>query len=436
MRNTPEEHKQLAKYIGYRSAVTVPEYADDVRQCAEWLAEVMLSWGFQDAIVLNQSGAFGSVFASYQVSPDLPTILFYGHYDVQPEGDRAKWQSDPYHLTYKDGLMYGRGIADNKGQNFSMLLGLKECIASSALRFNIKVILEGEEEIGSKNFEAITTQHKDLLSADYVLGIDGSSLSPEAYTTFYSTKGLTYYDLRLKSDEREFHSGYYGEMARNISDVTADFVIAIRKAFNDINHPTPDSYSKSAFRKAYKWIDSFIQTVGKGNLFPGTKTQILENNVFKSSLDVHSIQIGNVQELKTAIPNTATLRFSIRVTPEHSISQMDKFVQDFVSKYCKKHHLQFTMEKIAHADPTMGDLKSGFGKEIIDAFKKDSSNFVLEHRFTATLPVASILHKVLGKPFFLVGFSLPSSNIHAVNENLPLSQFEKVQTFIKNLVLG
>lgn len=413
------------QYVTFETVSSRKHNEAEMERAAKWLCGFMEDAGFMATKILRPKTHYPCVLGILEVDPNLPTLLLYGHYDVQPEGELSEWRTDPFTLTAKGDYLFGRGACDNKGQNMAALLAIQELMASKAkLRYNVKFLLDGNEETGSQGLDEILELHKAELDADAVFGIDGVTPDPERAVISYTSKGLVYYALDVYGAKAELHSGYFGGKVPNPANLLTHFLSTVASETSEL----PEI------------LRGGVQQPSKAELAelrkktPANEFEKVVRNRFQSIIDIHSLHAGYIEQLKTAIPTKASARFSVRLAPFQDSPEFDKAMNDLAEKFFKKHGVRHELTLLATANPGYTDPASPYVKLASRALTKGFGNEPLLERMSATLPVFEYATRYLEKPFILASFGLPDSNTHAVNENLYLPQFLKAKQFVKSLL--
>lgn len=419
-----EQLKIFREYVALQTVSSIKENPE-MKKAAQWLKALFASSGFTTARVLKPTGHYPCVVGTLDVDPALPTLLLYGHYDVQPVGELSKWKTDPFILTVNGEKIFGRGACDNKGQNMAALFAVMELVAEKAkLSYNIKFLLDGNEEIGSLGLDEILERHKDELEADAVIGIDGVTPDPKRAVIYYTSKGLAYYSLKVYGPETELHSGYFGGKVHNPATLLAHFLSSVVGDEAEL----PEALKIGIQQPS----ESEVAELKKKT--PANEYTKAARNRFQSVIDVHSLQAGHIDQLKTAIPVEASAQYSVRLAPFQDCTEFNKLMSDAAARFFKQYNVRFELELLATANPGYTDPTSRYVMLAKEALTKGFGAEPLVERMPATLPVFEFATRYLQKPFVLTSFGLPSSNTHAVNENLHLPQFLKAKQFIKSLL--
>ncbi len=419
--------ERLNTLLRIPSISTASEHAGDVRQACEFVKEQFLSMGLEAQII--ETPRHPAVFADTGGSG--PTILVYGHYDVQPPGDEALWDSPPFEPQVRDGVLYARGSADDKGQALCHLFGAEAWLkAGGKLPCRVKFLIEGEEEIGSPNLDALVAEHRERLACDIVVISDTSKLSIETPAITYGTKGLVYKDIRVFGPKQNMHSGCFGGTMANPGNVIASIVAAMRDDQNRVSIPgfyddvVPLTDHERQTLAALPFDDAqFLADLGCPKLDGEAGYTTLERKGARPTLDVNGMYGGYMGEgAMTVIPSMCGMKVSMRLVPNQDPETISKQFDDFVRAQCPDTvRLEIDTHGVAapYATPldlpalkaAMAAVETGFG--VKPALIREGG----------TIPIMALFKKELGAESVLMGFSEPNCNLHGPNEHLHVSDF-------------
>jgi acetylornithine deacetylase/succinyl-diaminopimelate desuccinylase-like protein len=409
-------------------------HRDDVRAAAGRLAALAKEYGFTGARLL-ETGGHPAVYAERIVDPRLPTVLIYGHYDVQPAGDAALWHSDPFTPVQQRGRLVGRGTLDD-GQLLMHLQALRAHLQThGSFPVNLKLIAEGEEEIGSPNFEKLVRRNARLLAADTVVVSDTTMLKRGVPSMSISLRGLVYFEMTVDGPDHELHSGEAGGAVENVLNATSAIQSALMDPFTkEVKVPgfydgvvvTPEM--RESLRRlpisARELKRSFGNVPG---LIGATPAETLERVAFRPTMEFNGLAGGYQGEgAKTIIPSRAVLKFSTRLVagqdPAKISAAVIKHVQDTARKLpgVRVHVRELSRGAPVAIDPThpavqaaAQSMKEVFGKDV--AFTGEGGS----------IPPVTVMQDVLGAPAVLIGMGLPDGRMHGPDENIPISQLQK-----------
>ncbi|MFV0321780.1 MAG: M20/M25/M40 family metallo-hydrolase [Alphaproteobacteria bacterium] len=410
------------------------QYRDTCLKQANWLIELFERWGYQAELwQADVADGLPTVFAQNEQIDGRPTILFYGHYDVQPVDPITLWDSDPFEPIIKDNYIFARGANDDKGQLFTFLEALHAFdIVGNSLNLNIKIFLEGEEESGSPSLKGILDSHKNQLACDVVLVSDVDMWSPTqpAFTTML--KGKAAFEVTLTGPIRDLHSGLYGGPVSNPAVILSRI---IGKMFDDNNHVLiPGFYDD------IKEIDANIKQnwaplnehllknmADVGMTVPGGEKgyTALEQNWCRPTLEINGLTSGYQGEGgKTIIPSKASAKISCRLVEGQDPNKILKSFHEFFHKHCPT-DIKVNFEGEAGARAFVVDHNDPFvqkAKNALDDIFKDECLLI---GCGASIPAAIDLKEITNAPIILGGWGQPSDAIHAPNENYSLGRFFK-----------
>jgi acetylornithine deacetylase/succinyl-diaminopimelate desuccinylase-like protein len=426
--NYLEEYFTLLRFP---SVSTDQKYADKVRDCANWVSQKLEKIGLESKVVSTPGHPI--VWARNKHKSGRPTVLLYGHYDVQPPDPLELWESPPFEPVLKDGYVFARGATDNKGQIFSHILGLQETIEKNGdLPVNIDLVIEGEEEVGSQNLGKFLTDNRDALKCDVVLVSDTGMIARQTPTLSYGLRGVVALEVKVTAAKMDLHSGVFGGAVANPAAALARMLASLHDAnghiavdgFYDDVEPLQDWE-----RKAWKNlpIDPDAEILGETGapaLFGEAGFTTLERIWARPTAEINGIGSGyQGPGTKTVLPSHAMAKLTFRLVP----NQTGDKVVDLVKK-----HLQKNLPPGVTADMQSGhsgpwyltDPNSKFGKAAQAALKKAFKKDVALIREGGSIPIVSDFRKILGVETLLLGLALSNCRAHSPNENFPLENLE------------
>lgn len=401
--------KLLSDFVSIRSVSTDKLKHGEMLKAVEFLKTEIKTLGFE-VETYQQSNCppliIGYLPSSSRSSKDgkVKTIGIYAHYDVQPEDPVEKWDSPPFKLTSKNGKLYGRGAADDKGHIIQTLVAIKKLIEIKKLGNNVVLIFEGEEEIGSENFGALIKQaKKDLEKVDVFYVLDMGMETIDQPKIFYGIRGLVGFELEIKIGEQDFHSGVYGNQINNPIQILSELFSKIKNSLNR-KILIPHFYDRAKFKS-------------KNDLWLSTKIY--------PSFDIHGMTGGYTgQGIKTIIPAVASAKFSFRLIENQSPDEIEKLVFDFIKKNLPK-GIKYSLKTLGKLAPFCTDINNKFTKKTDEIFTKVFGKKTLFSRSGGSIGAVATMAELFKKPMILTGFTLPDENIHAPNENIDQEMFFK-----------
>ena len=422
---------ELFNFIRIPSVSAKEENKDDMVKCAGFVKDSLLAAGVDKAEVYTTAG-HPIVFGEKIVNPSFPTILVYGHYDVQPAEPLELWESPPFEPEIRDGKIYARGADDDKGQLFMHVKAFEMMNKQGSLPCNVKFMIEGEEEVGSVNLEAFCSQHKKMLAADVILISDTTMISQETPSITSGLRGLSYVQVEVTGPDRDLHSGLYGGAVVNPCNVLCDMIsslkdekgrITIPGFYDDVIEISLDE-RKDMARRPYS-EQAYMKSVNVDALNGEEGYTTHERIGIRPTLDVNGIWGGYTGEgAKTILPSKAFAKVSMRLVPNQDAEKIaDLFCRHFISiapagvrvdaKYLHGGQAYVSPVDTPEFAAASLALEATFGKKPIPV------------RSGGSIPIVAVFEKVLGIKSILLGFGLDVDAIHSPNESYPLFNFFK-----------
>ena len=407
------------------------EHKEDMRRCAGAVRERLLQAGADRAEVMETAG-HPVVYGEKIVDASKPTVLVYGHYDVQPAEPLELWTAPPFEPTIKDGKIYARGSADDKGQFYMHVKALETLVKTGTLENNIKFLIEGEEEVGSPNLGTFVAQYKDLLKADVILISDSSMISMETPSLDIGVRGLSYIEVEITGANRDLHSGIYGGAVANPITILAKMIASCHDVNNRITIPgfyddvvEATGAERALMAKAPYNETAYKEDLGVQQLWGETGYTTNERTGIRPTLEVNGIWGGYTGEgAKTVLPSKATAKISARLVPNQSsekitnilLSHFRKIAPPTVSVNAFEHH-----GGEAYMTPIDSTAYKAAAKAIAATFGKEP----IPVRGGGSIPICSILERELGIKIVFMGFGLDSDNLHSPNEKYNIENYYK-----------
>ncbi len=431
-----EKHKErflneLLDLLRIPSVSAKTENNQDMITCAEAVKKSFLDAGADHATIYKTDG-HPIVYAEKTIDPSKPTILVYGHYDVQPADPLNLWKSGPFDPTIIDGKIFARGSADDKGQFYMHVKALEIMTNTNTLKANIKFLIEGEEEVGSPNLATFVKANKELLKADVILISDTSMLSMENPSIDIGVRGLSYIEVEVTGPNRDLHSGVYGGAVANPITMLAKMIaschdennhITIPGFYDDVIESTSEERAKMALAPFNE--NEFKTDLGVEKLW-GEKTYTTnERTGIRPTLEVNGIWGGYTGEgAKTVLPSKAFAKISCRLVPNQSSTVItEKIINYFksiapvgVTVTASEHH-----GGEPYMTPINSDAYRAASKAIHTTFGKDP----IPVRGGGSIPICALFEKELGLKIVFLGFGLDSDNLHSPNEKFDIVNFYK-----------
>jgi len=422
--------EELKALLAIPSISALPQHTGDVRRCAEWCADEMRRVGLQNVQLFETAGN-PIVYADWLAAESAPTILFYGHYDVQPVDPLDLWQSPPFEATIRDGEIYARGAADDKGQVFMHLKAIEAHLKQNGrLPVNIKLILEGEEEVGSANLDSFVKASRDLLKADVVVISDSAMFARGVPSICYGLRGLVYFQVDLRGSGTDLHSGVFGGALANPAFVLAQLLSQMKDRSGRIK--IPGFYDdvlplQDAERQAWAQLPfnekQYRKDFGIPKVHGESGFTTLERTWARPTFEVNGLLSGFTGEgAKTVLPAVAMAKVSMRLVPNQDPDRIAALFEDYILKQAPK-SVEITVTRMHGGKPWMASFDNKFIQAAGRAIEQGCGRSPIFTREGGSIPVVATFQEELGLPSVLFGVGLPDENAHAPNEKLDCGNF-------------
>ena len=429
---------ELKELIAIPSISTLSQHKPDIQRAAEWLTKQIAGMGFKNVELLPTAG-HPVVYGEWLNAPGKPTILVYGHYDVQPVDPLNEWITPPFEPTVRGENLYARGASDNKGQIFAALKALEALSKYEGLPLNVKLLIEGEEEIGSLNLGPVIAQYKDKLKCDIILNTDMGILRPDLPALTYGLRGMAYFELWVYGSSQDLHSGVFGGSVANPVTVLCELIAGMHDADGHITLPgfydkvrkLSDEERAEIARMPFS-DEEWRKATGVPQLFGEKGFTTLERLGARPTLELCGILSGFTGEgAKTVLPAKAMAKISMRLVPY----QDDNAVEEQLNEYLRHHApptVRWQVKKIVSAPAVLvkRDMPAvRAATQALEATFGVKPVFKLEG---GTVGIVSTFQTVLGVDPVQMGFSLPDDNFHSPNEKLHLpTHYRGIETYIR-----
>ncbi len=422
---------QLFDFLGIPSVSARSEHDDDTARGAEWLASRMEAAGLAARVVATEGHPV--VLGEWRdAGSDAPTLLIYGHYDVQPPDPLDEWSSPPFEPEIRDGRIYARGSADDKGQLFMHVKALEAHLQTrGTLPLNVVVVAEGEEEVGSPNLVPFVEAHRDLLAADVVVISDSNMFAPGQPSLLFSLRGLAYVEVHVRAARSDLHSGAYGGAVPNPAMALARMLstlhdetghIAIPGFYDDVVEW--DEETRSAIRDLPFNDDEFLQEVGAPGLKGEAGFSTLERLWIRPTCEVNGLLSGYTGEgAKTVLPARAMAKVSFRLVPDQDPARVARLLRAHLESVAPP-EVEVEVSELHGGNPwranPSGPLFDAAARALEEAFGR-APVLVGEG---GSIPIVGDFERILGAPVLLVGYALPGCNMHAPDEWFTVENFQ------------
>ncbi len=424
---------QLKEFLKIPSISTNPENVKDMRTCAEFVEKEMNSVGLENVKIMDTPG-HPVVYGEWlHAGEDKPTILIYGHYDVQPVDPVELWTDPPFSANIKEGKIYARGAVDDKGQVFIHFKSLESHMKNNgSLPVNVKMLIEGEEEIGSVNLEDFIIKNKEMLKCDYVVISDTGMIDNETPSICYGLRGLAYMQVEVTGPNRDLHSGEFGGAVDNPINALAHMIcklkddkgkILIDGFYDDVielSDNEREEYKKLPFDEV-----KYKKDLGIEELFGEEGYSTLERDSARPTLDCNGIWGGFQGEgAKTVLPSKAYAKISMRLVPDQEPEKIEKLFTEYINKITPK-SVKVKVKSLHGGKGAITPIDSPGMEAAVIAMEKGFGKKPLFTRGGGSIPVVSSFQSILNAPTILLGFGLPDENIHSPDEHFNLINFHR-----------
>ena len=424
--NRPVFLQRLQSLVSIPSISTDPARKADMQRSVEWLAQDLRATGLENIQIFSTQG-HPIVYADWMHAGDAPTVLIYGHYDVQPVEPLEEWKHDAFSAIVIDEYLFGRGASDMKGQILASIAAIDSILKVGALPVNIKFMIEGEEEIGSMNLPDFMQNHRDLLSCDIVLNPDSGMIAADIPTIVYGLRGLAYMELRVRGPAHDLHSGLFGGVVHNAAQALCELIagmhdeqgrVTLPGFYDSVRPLSPQERTELArlpmTEEYYRVQGGVSQTWGEAGFLPAERVGA------RPTLEIHGLLSGfTAPGSKTVIPAVAMAKISCRLVPDQ---QAPEVYQQMLAYLKEKAPADITWELIdMHGGPaSVTDPNLPETRALADALESVWGARPVYKREGGSIPVVGEMQKILGVESVLTGFGLPNDNVHAPNERLHL----------------
>ena len=435
----PRQMQELVEWLRIPSISALPAHKQDVRLAADWLADHLRAIGLHN-VRLIESDIHPLVYADWlEAGPDAPTVLCYGHFDVQPVDPLAKWDTPPFEPTLRGNDLYARGASDDKGQTFIHVKAIEALLATRGrLPVNVKLLIEGEEEFGGETIEAYVKTHQAELACDAILISDTHILSPSQPSIIYGLRGMWAAEVTVTTARRDLHSGSFGGAVHNANQALAELLAALHDAEGCVTVPgfyeqvrvlTPDERAALA-RVPYGETELLAESGAKGAWGEQGYT-VTERVGARPTLEINGMWGGFTGDgFKTVIPYEAHAKVSCRLVPDQDPAVITTLIEQHMQKLAAP-----TMDVKLHVYHGAPPFLAPFDGEAVQAAARAyARTFGVEPvymREGGSIPIGTVFQQELGAPVVFMGFGLADDNLHAPNEKMHMPNFYRgIETVI------
>jgi len=428
--NRDHNLNELKEFLRIPSISTKSEHKKDIERAAQWVAEKLHSAGIEK-IEIVPTKMHPLVYGESQHQPGKPTVLFYGHYDVQPAEPLDLWTSPAFEPTVRGGNLFGRGTADDKGQVHIHLKALEALFKTEGkLPLNVKVIIEGEEEVGSVSLWDFVIKNRERLKADALVVSDTGMLAKGVPSITYGLRGLNYYQVEITGPSQDLHSGVFGGAVPNPLTILSEMIARLHDKNFHVTVPGFYDDVEKISRQERKALNSlpwkekdFRHTVGAPGLCGEKGYSIIEQVSVRPTLEPNGIWGGYMGEgSKTVIPSLAYAKLSSRLVPNQDPATIAKLVERYVRKLLPK-TVKCDFQVLSTGKPWVASYTHPVFQKAIHALEKGFGKKAVFIREGGSIPFVTQMHDTFHVPCVLLGFGLPDENAHAPDEHIALENY-------------
>jgi acetylornithine deacetylase/succinyl-diaminopimelate desuccinylase-like protein len=422
---------EMLELLRIPSVSAKSEHVADMRTCAELVRQRLFDSGCDKAEVMETAG-HPVVYGEKIIDPSKPTVLVYGHYDVQPAEPLELWHSGPFEPVIKDGKVFARGSADDKGQFYMHVKALETMVKTNSLTTNVKFLIEGEEEVGSPNLGKFVASNKDLLKTDVILISDSALLSMDTPTLDVGMRGLSYIEIEVTGPNRDLHSGTYGGAVANPVTMLCKLIASCHDENNHITIPgfyddvaVATEEERELLAKAPFDEQEYKEELGVKEVWGEKGFTVNERTGIRPTLEVNGIWGGYTGEgAKTVLPSKAYAKVSCRLVPNQSTDKITKLLIDYFEKNAPA---GVTVKAELHhgGEPYVTPIDHPGYRAAAKAVKETFGKDPIPVRGGGSIPICTVLEKELGVKIVFMGFGLDNDNLHSPNEKFNLENYYK-----------
>ncbi len=420
--------EELKDYLKIPSVSTDPEHKEHIQQAARWTADHLKDLGMRNIKVYQTAGHPVVYGESLEAGEDVPTVLVYGHYDVQPPDPLDLWESGPFDPQVRGGNLYARGASDMKGQVLAGIKALEAVRSVGKIPVNVKFLIEGEEEIGSPNLGNFIRTHKDLLTADFALNLDASMIAADTPTITYGLRGLAYFEVHIFGPDHDLHSGLYGGIVHNPAQVLCELIAGMHDEegritlpgyydkVRDLNQEEHAELARLPMDEVY-----YLKITGAPALWGENGYTPVERVGARPTLEVNGLLSGFIGEgSKTVLPAQAMAKISCRLVPDQDPEEVHQQLLHYFKENAPA-TIRYEVIKLVGGKPSISDRQSASIRAMEKAQEAVWGKRPIFKREGGSVPVVEQLQEHLGIESINCGFGLPDDNLHSPNEKLHLS---------------
>jgi len=434
-----ESLTQLKHFLRIPSISTLSEHEEDMQRAAKWLAEELEHIGLEH-VEISPTGGHPIVYADWLHAPEAPTVLLYGHYDVQPADPLELWHTAPFEPTEREGNLYARGSSDDKGQLFVHLKALEALMQNTgSLPVNIKCMFEGEEEVGGTHLGPWIEAHRERLKADVAVISDTHILSEEQPTIVYGLRGLSYLEVHVEAAKSDLHSGIYGGAVHNPIQALAELIAQLHDENGSVTVPgfydkvlALDEAERAELARIPYTEETLIHETGVTMAWGESDYSVVERVSARPTLEMNGIWGGFAGEgAKTVLPAKAGAKLSMRLVPNQEPDEIAELVSEQLKRLAPP-TVRLEVRNLHGGDGAIIPRDIPAMQAAHAAYEETFGVAPIFVREGGSIPVVAAFQKKLGIHTVLLGFGLPDDNLHAPNEKMSIAMFYKgIETAIR-----
>ncbi len=420
---------ELVSFLRIPSISALAEHAPDIQRGAEFVRDWLARAGLEGARLIEGDGN-PLVYAEFRHAPRKPALLLYGHYDVQPPDPLEEWVTPPFEPQIRDGNIYARGAADDKGQLFILMEAAAEIVRDGG-PVNLKFLIEGEEESDGAHIEKYVSSHPSELEADAAVICDTAMFAPGLPTITTGLRGIVYGEIHVRGARTDLHSGDYGGAAPNAVEAAAQMIAALKDRDGHIRIPglydrvqRPSAAELAAWKRLPFDVEEYREKeLGSTALAGEPEIPIFERLWARPTFEVHGIRGGFTGEgSKTVIPASAVAKISLRLVPDQRPEEVVKQLERAIAQAAPR-GVTTTFQLLSSAPPCLVDPEHPLIRKAAQAMEKVFGRETVYVRCGGSIPIVGLFQQALGIPSVMMGFGLPDDNIHAPNEKMSIENY-------------
>lgn len=430
---------QLIEVLKIPSISTDAQFKDDVRRAAEWMANSLKQLGMENVEIMPTDDGHPVVYGEYIKKADAPTVLVYGHYDVQPPDPEDLWETGPFEPQVRGDLLYARGASDMKGQVLAAFHAIQSLMKTGEMPVNLKFLLEGEEEIGSKHLEPFLRKHAEKFKADVSLNPDAGMMGIDMPTITYGLRGLAYFEINVWGPRADLHSGLYGGAVHNPAQVLAELIARMHDEKGRITLPgfydsvrRLSAEERADFARLPNDDAHYLEETGVPALWGEEGFTSAERTGARPTLEVNGLLSGwTGPGSKTVLPAKAMAKISCRIVPDQTPAEVKKQLTRFMEENAPP-TVTWEVKDLTSSPTAIADLNNPGVKAMHEAMEAVWGKRPFYRREGGSIGAVAMLQQICGVESVLVGMGLPSDNVHSPNEHLHLPTWYKgIDAFIR-----